>query len=195
MNETTRSRLAMAAYGVAALFAVRLPSFYVLPQSSGSLIVRELSALLGIAPHLLLFVVIAALPAPVWAKSAGYGWLVIDMATDIMALNGVADTTFLPMHYGGHIAAALWIVTASWEAKGATRVVGLLLALDLGTYSFIAPVVSFVALLPSIVLLPAWFILVARHIGHGAEDRQAAADRRSSTRPAHTAATAIIDFD
>jgi len=71
MNEPTRSRLALAAYGVAALFAVRLPSFYFLPQSSDALIVRELSALLGIAPHLLLFVVVAALPAASWAKPAG----------------------------------------------------------------------------------------------------------------------------
>jgi hypothetical protein len=192
MNDMTRSRLALVAYGVAALFAVRLPSFYFLPQSSGSLIVRELSALLGIAPHLLLFAVVAALPAPVWAKSAGYGWLAIDMTTDIMALNGVAPATFLPMRYGGHIAAALWIATASWEAKGATRGVGLLLALDLGVYSFIAPFVSFVALLPSIVLLPAWFVLVARHIGRGAEERQEAADRPSPTRSAHMTAEAII---
>lgn len=191
MNETTQSRLALAAYGVAALFAVRLPSFYFLPQSSSSLIVRELSALLGIAPHLLLFVVVAALPAPVWAKSAGYGWLAIDMTTDIMALNGVADTTFLSMRYGGHIAAALWIASASWEAKGATRAVGLLLALDLAGYSFIAPFVSFVALLPSIVLLPAWFVLVARHAGRGAENRQGAADHSFSARSAQTTARAL----
>jgi len=191
MNETTRSRLALAAYGVAALFAVRLPSFYFLPQSSGSLIVRELSALLGIAPHLLLFVVVAALPASSWAKSAGYGWLAIDMTTDIMALNGVAPATFLPMRYGGHIAAALWIASASWEAKGATRAVGLLLALDLAGYSFIAPFVSFVALLPSIVLLPAWFVLVAHHAGRKAEDRQGIADHSFSARSAQTTARAL----
>ena len=192
MNEPIRSRLALAAYGVAALFAVRLPSFYFLPQSSGSLIVRELSALLGIAPHLLLFVVVATLPAPSWAKPAGYGWLAIDMTTDIMALNGVADATFLPMRYGGHIAAALWIATASWEAKGATRAVGLLLALDLASYSFIAPFVSFVALFPSIVLLPTWFILVARHIGHGPEAARESPDRSSTARRACTTANALI---
>ena len=192
MHEMTRSRLALLAYGVAALFAVRLPSFYFLPQSSGSLLVRESSALLGIAPHLLLFAVVAALPAPVWAKSAGYGWLAIDMTTDIMALNGVADATFLPMRYGGHIAAALWIATASWQAKGATRGVGLLLALDLGVYSFIAPFVSFVALLPSIVLLPTWFALVAREICRGAEERQEVLDNRPSAQTARTTAEAII---
>lgn len=190
MHETTRSRLALTAYGVAALFTVRLPSFYFLPQSSDALIVRELSALLGIAPHLLLFVVVAALPAASWAKSAGYGWLAIDMTTDIMALNGVAPATFLPMRYGGHIA-ALWIASASWEAKGATRAVGLLLSLDLAGYSFIAPFVSFVALLPSIVLLPAWFVLVARHAGRGAEDRQDVADHSFSARSAQTTARAL----
>jgi hypothetical protein len=83
-------------------------------------------------------------------------------------------------------------LAASWQAKGATRGVGLLLALDLGVYSFIAPFVSFVALLPSIVLLPAWFILVARSIGRGAEERQEVVDRPASARPARTTADAII---
>jgi hypothetical protein len=47
------------------------------PGSSPAL--SELNAVLGMAPHLLLFPVVAALPAPRWAKAAGYGWLVIDV--------------------------------------------------------------------------------------------------------------------
>ncbi|MCA1730926.1 MAG: hypothetical protein LC751_16470 [Actinobacteria bacterium] len=49
-----------------------------------------------------------------------------------MALNGVPITIFLPMSYGGHVSAAVWAAVASWRARDATRVVGLLLALDLG---------------------------------------------------------------
>ncbi len=144
--------VAYAAYGVALLFLARFPS-YLLPQQS------ELSVVLSIAPHLLLFPVVAALPAPSWARAAGYGWLVVDIATEIMALNGVPDAIFLSMKYGGHVSAALWIASASWQARGATRIVGWLLALNLGGYSFI-PHGSFVILLPTLVLLPLWFVLV-----------------------------------
>ena len=77
---------------------------------ANSLFLVELNAgLLPIAAHLLLFPLVAALPAPSWARAAGYGWLVINMVSDIMALNGVPGVTDLPLRYGGHVAAALWI--------------------------------------------------------------------------------------
>ncbi len=38
---------------------------------------------------------------------------------------------------GASIAAVLWIVAASWRGKGALRVIGLLLALDIIIYTFI----------------------------------------------------------
>lgn len=126
-------------------------------------VLAELNALLGVAEHLLLFPVIAALPGPRWARAAGYGWLVVDMATDIMQLNGAPVAVYLTLRYGGHISAALWTVAASWQARGALRVVGLLYALDLASYSFIAFVPrSFLVLLPSLVLLPLWLVLVGR---------------------------------
>jgi len=160
--------LARVAYAIAILFAIRLASFFVpafrdTAQTSSPLL-NELICLFGIAPHLLLFPVIAALPAPQWARSAGYGWLVVDMATDIMQLNGVSPAIFLALRYGGHISAALWIASASWQAKGATRIVGLLFALDLGGYSFITPFdpTHFIGLLPSLILLPLWFLLMGR---------------------------------
>jgi hypothetical protein len=156
-----------ATYGAAVLFAVSLARFAFIPRlglPANSLLLAELNAgLLPIAAHLLLFPLVAALPAPSWARAAGYGWLVIDMATDVMALNSVPDTTYLPMRYGGHVAAALWIATASWQAKGALRIVGLLLALNLGGYSLI-PHASYLLLIPTGFLLPIWFALAARHL-------------------------------
>jgi|SRR5579859_194093 len=86
-----------------------------------------------------------------------------------MALNGVADTLYLPLRYGGHLSAAVWIATASWQATRALRAVGLLLALDLGLYSFVAPWVSIVALYPSLLLLVLWFVLVGRYIADAGE--------------------------
>lgn len=156
-----------ATYGAAILFAVSLARFYFIPRLGlppDSLLLTELNAgLLPIAAHLLLFPLVAALPAPQWAKAAGYGWLVIDMATDIMALNSVPDATYLPMRYGGHLAAALWIATASWRAGGAMRVVGTLLAFNLGGYSLI-PHASYLLLIPTGFLLPAWFALAGRRL-------------------------------
>src|SRR5437660_8314006 len=110
MNGTAPSRLpgmATVAYVAAVLFAVSLARFFFIPRlglPADSPIVAQLNGgLLPVAAHLLLFPVVAALPAPPWARAAGYGWLVIDIATDIMALNGVASTIYLPMKYGGHV--------------------------------------------------------------------------------------------
>ncbi|GAC1378490.1 MAG: hypothetical protein NVSMB33_02820 [Ktedonobacteraceae bacterium] len=179
MNETQPSRLTVtAAYGAAVLFAIHLAT-YLVPSirdvtPTSSLIVAELLALLAVAEHLLLFPVVAALPGPRWARAAGYGWLIIDMATDIMQLNGVVKLTYLSLRYGGHISAALWIASTSWRAKGALRIVGWLTALDLAIYSFIAffPL-TFVVLLPSLVLLPIWFVLVGRLLARESEHQSA----------------------
>jgi hypothetical protein len=74
---TNASRPAVgAAYVAAALFVVAFARFFVLPpEGRGNVLV----ALLGVAPHLLLFPVVAMLPAPRSARAAGYGWLVVDM--------------------------------------------------------------------------------------------------------------------
>ncbi len=82
---------------------------------------------------------------------------------------------YLPMHYGGHISAALWIASASWQTRGAMRIVGLLLALDLAIYSFIAFIpLTFVVLIPSLVLLPLWLVLVGRLITREDQEHQQA---------------------
>jgi hypothetical protein len=88
MNRAEPLRLAVnAAYGAAVLFTVSLARFFFIPGLGlppNSLIVAELNGgLLPVAAHLLLFPVVAALPAPPWARAVGYGWLTIN----IMALN------------------------------------------------------------------------------------------------------------
>jgi len=92
------------------------------------------------------------------------------MATDIMQLNGVVKPTYLSLRYGANIAAALWIASASWQGKGALRVIGVIVALDLAVYSFIAFIpFTFVILVPSLVLLPLWFVLVGRSLARKRE--------------------------
>ncbi len=160
-------RTSMAAYGAAILFAIHLLTYFIAPlrdvTTSSSIFGAEALALLAVAEHLILFPVIAALPTSPWARAAGYGWLVLDIATDIMQLNGVVKLTYLSLRYGANIAAALWIVSASWQAKGAMRIIGIIVAVDLALYSFIAFIpFTFLLLVPSLILLPLWFLLVGR---------------------------------
>src|SRR5260221_10575426 len=90
-------RTATAAYGAALLFAIHLVTYFI-PSirdvtTSSSVIGAEARALLAVADHLILFPVVASLPAPKSARAVGYGWLVLDMATDIMQLNCAAKPT------------------------------------------------------------------------------------------------------
>jgi hypothetical protein len=185
LSETKLTRLPItAAYISTMLFAVSLLRFYFVPRlglPADSPIVLELNGgLLPVAAHLLLFPVVAALPAPPWARAAGFGWLVIDITTDIMSLNGVASSIYLPMRYGGHVSAALWIASASWQARGAVRIVGLILALNLGIYSFI-PNGPVLILVPTGFLLPLWFLLVGLLLAHMyAEPRLGRVSRRET---------------
>jgi hypothetical protein len=174
VNETklSQQRAAAAAYGAALLFAIHLVTYFIPAirdvTTSSSVFGAEALALLAVAEHLILFPVIAALPAPGWARAVGYGWLVLDIATDIMQLNGVVKLTYLGLRYGANVAAAIWIASASWQGKGAMRVIGVIVALDIALYSFIAFIpFTFLVLVPSLVLLPLWFVLVGRLIARG----------------------------
>jgi len=174
VNETklSQQRAAIAAYGAALLFAIHLITYFIPAirdvTTSSSVFGAEALALLAVAEHLILLPVIAALPAPGWARAAGYGWLVLDIATDIMQLNGVGKLTYLGLRYGANVAAAIWIASAAWQGKGAMRVIGVIVAIDIALYSFIAFIpFTFLVLVPSLVLLPLWFLLVGRRIARG----------------------------
>ncbi len=170
MNNTKQfGRTSTAAYGAALLFAIHLVTYFIPAirdvTTSTSVLGAEALTLLAVAEHLILFPVIAALPAPKWARAVGYGWLILDIATDIMQLNGAVKLTYLTLRYGANIAAALWIAGASFQGKGVLRVIGVIVALDLAVYSFIAFIpFSFLVLLPSLVLLPLWLVLVGRSL-------------------------------
>ena len=88
------------------------------------------------------------------------------MATDIMALHGVPSLIFLALRYGGHISSALWVTCASWQAKGTIRIIGVIYAIILALYSYL-PGASFVILLPTAILFPAWLLLVGRLLAKG----------------------------
>jgi len=121
-------------------------------------------AALAVAQHLVVFPVVAALNAPQWAKISAYIWLVVDTATDMMQLGDTSKSVYLPIRLTVNVLAALWIAAASWRMQGASRIIGLFVAVDTALYSALAPFSSlaFVVTIPSLVLLPAWFWLVGR---------------------------------
>ncbi|SEB45620.1 hypothetical protein [Paenibacillus sp. GP183] len=161
---------AFPAFAAAVLFFIRFVFFF-LPQSisKGVQDGTMFGAILAVSEHMIMLPVIAALPAPQWSKAAGYGWIVIDMATDIMALNGVDPAIYISLRYGGHISAAVWFATASWTSRGAIRIFGLLTALNLGGYSFIAHYAPPVVLAPLSIWMIVWLILIGQHIARRLE--------------------------
>jgi len=88
-----------------------------------------------------------------------------------MSHDSVIIELYLLIRYGGHVSAALWIATAAWQAKGATRISGLILALVLGGYSLI-PNGPIDLLIPSGLLLPIWFALVGRLLAQIPQPKQ-----------------------
>lgn len=147
-----------AAYAASVLFLANMVLVGAAPGTAAGYLV-------GVAAHLLLFPVVAALPAPSWARAAGYGWLVLDVAASVEALNGVAETDSFALRLGGHVAAAVWILSASWEAKGWLAAAGAPLGLLLGAYSLVAPWgVPVGALVAGFALLVAWLALAGRQM-------------------------------
>jgi hypothetical protein len=68
------------------------------------------------------------------------------------------------MRLAVNLLAALWIASAAWRARGAVRGIGVFVAVDFALYSFLGLPFSwaFIVALPSLVLLPLWFVLVGR---------------------------------
>lgn len=160
-GDVRRRHAAWSAYAAAGLFVVGLARFAV-PQAGlgdGTVV----GAIVAAAPHVVLLVgVWPALGVPRWASAAGLTWLLIDLTSDALALAGTSPATFLTVRYVGHLFGAAWIGRLALDARGATRAVGLLLAVLLGGYTLVAAWVPPFALAPSGPLLVAWWFLVGR---------------------------------
>ena len=167
---TTRPAAAVFAYAAATLFAAHLATYFVPAIRDATLTTSTtlavLLALLAVAQHLVVFPVVGALQAPWWARAAAYVWLVLDMGTDLLQLDGAPKSLYLVIRLGVNLFAALWIMLASWRARGGMRWLGMFVAADFACYSFVGLLspVAFLIALPSLVLLPLWFVLAGRHI-------------------------------
>src|SRR5438105_15148524 len=124
-NQTSSRTASYACYLGAFLFTVMIVMFNTVPKSMAIPVV-------AIAFHLVLFPVVDKLPSADWARACGYGWLILDIAANIMYLNGVDEHICTALRYGGHIPAALWIINSSLKGSRPMQIVGLLLALILG---------------------------------------------------------------
>ena len=85
--------------------------------------------LIGVAYHLLLLPAVATLPAPGWARAAGFAWMSVDVVLDGAAFAGLDERIGSSLRQGVHLLAAVWVVTAGVTVGPALGVMGCLLAL------------------------------------------------------------------
>jgi hypothetical protein len=121
---------------------------------------------LGIVLHLAVFMLVAKLDAPEWARAAGYGYLLLDVTTGVLTLNGVPDPIPLYLRLSGHIFAGIWIATAALRGPTIMKVAGVAQAVSLAGYTFVSPYVPISALAPASVLTVAWFALLVWNNGN-----------------------------
>src|SRR5258706_13673453 len=156
-NQTLENKLASkAAYAGAFLFALLIVMFNTMPQNV------VLISFVGVAFHVILFPVVAALPAPGWARAAGYGWLVLDIAVNVMQLNGVDEHLAPSIRLGGHVSTALWAGSVSLRSNSAMKIVGILFTVAIGGYSLNAPWVPIWGLYPSTLLFVFWLFFLGK---------------------------------
>ena len=121
----------------------------------------------GILFHLAVFLLVARLEAPEWARAAGYGWLILDVTAAVLTLNGVPYGIYEHVRFGGHIFGGIWIATASLSGSRPVRIVGVVTGLYLTSFSFASPFLSPKALGPDGILVLVWLAIIAWQNGSG----------------------------
>jgi hypothetical protein len=149
------------AFGGAALFVALIVLFSLQARAA---VPALLIAVVAAGAHLVLFPVVAAMPAASWCRAAGYFWLAIDVALNVATLNGVPMEIVMPIRLGGHVLAGIWIFTASRSLAGVARGLGLLLGVLLIAHAFLSPWLPPWAIFPPFVLIPIWLVLVGRRL-------------------------------
>lgn len=127
----------------------------------------------GILFHLALFLLVAKLEAPEWARAAGYGWLILDVMTGVLTLNGVPHEIYDFVRLGGHIFGGIWIATASLSGSSPVKVVGLITGIYLSGFSFVSPFLPLKVLGPNAILVLLWLAIIAWQNGSKGRPREA----------------------
>lgn len=125
----------------------------------------------GIFFHLAIFLLVAKLEAPEWAKAAGYGWLILDVMTGVLTLNGVPHEIYDFVRLGGHIFSGIWIAVASLSGSRLLKVVGVVTGVYLSAFTFVSPFLSMKALGPNAILVLIWLAIIAWQNGSKRQTR------------------------
>jgi hypothetical protein len=104
---------------------------------------------------------VAAAVIPKWARAAGYGWLLLDVAAGTLGINQVQPAIAQHVRLGGHIFAGIWIVMASLQGSLAAKLVGLPTGVILFAYTFASPFLPRVWLSPAAILMLVWLAILA----------------------------------
>ncbi|WP_407542512.1 hypothetical protein Q0M94_23255 (plasmid) [Deinococcus radiomollis] len=121
----------------------------------------------GILFHLAMFFLVAKLPAPDWAKAAGYGWLVLDVMTGVLTLNHVPHATADFVRLGGHVFAGIWLVTSALSGSRPYKIIGVLTGAWLGGYTFLSPFLPMTVIGPTAIFFLIWLGIIAWQNGSG----------------------------
>lgn len=87
----------------------------------------KMARVIGVGYHLLMLPSVAALPAPQWARAAGFGWMLMDAALNGAAYAGLDTATGDAFRQGVHILSAVWVIAAGWTGGGWLAAAGTLL--------------------------------------------------------------------
>jgi hypothetical protein len=136
------------------LFAPVVASFRLAPDS-------RWPEYLGIFFHLAIFLLVAKLPTPEWARAAGYGWLLLDVATGALIINRVPRAVADYVRLGGHIFAGIWISAASLQGSFAVMLTGFPAGAFLFGYTFASPFLRPAWLSPASILVLLWLLVIA----------------------------------
>ncbi len=115
--------------------------------------------------QILYLYIVSVLPCPSWARVCGYSACIIQLVLYVAVLSGMPAQTAIGFYTGAVAVKALWIAVSSWEMKGVTKIVGIILAL-LVIYSIFFPLFfqKLIVLQSALifVLYALWYLLVGR---------------------------------
>lgn len=149
--------------GMAVIFTMGLPEFEGQPP-----LPIYLFTAFSLIFHLAMLPVIAALPAPSWAKASGFTWVVVDNMLVLLSFYNAGTELISPLRLGVHLATATWIFGASIAHTGPLRWVGFLVVIAMAGVSLIAPFLGNAVVQasgPGALLLIIWIVLVGSQLG------------------------------
>lgn len=149
--------------GMVVIFTMGLPEFEGQPP-----LPINLFTLFALIFHLAMLPVIAALPAPSWAKASGFTWVVVDNMLVLLSFYNTSTELISPLRMGVHLATATWIFGASATHDGALRWVGFLVVIAMAGVSLIGPFLGSSVMQasgPGALLLIIWIVMAGNQLG------------------------------